>query len=152
MGQQQLLLLVLGIILVGLAVIVGISAFNENQRKFRQDQTINLMVDLASKAQIWKMTSETMGGGSGSNDDDFSDFTLDAIGLQATGTQGSNDFILRTEYTCLKLFPQSRRLRINALDVDCSNGSWWYRVDVTGIHDEDITTRMNTSNANNNGQ
>ncbi|MGB3543799.1 hypothetical protein [Rubrivirga sp.] len=152
MGQQQLLLLVLGIVMVGLAVVVGVSAFNENQRKFRQDQTANLMVDLASKAQAWKMTAETMGGGAGSAENDFSEFTLGDIGLQPTGTQGAREIILRTEYTCLKLFPQSNRLRINALDTECSNGSWWYRVEVTGIDDEDITTRMNASNANGNGQ
>ena len=33
MGQQQLLLLVLGIVIVGLAVVVGIQAFGENQKK-----------------------------------------------------------------------------------------------------------------------
>jgi Tfp pilus assembly ATPase PilU len=33
MGQQQLLLLVLGIVIVGLAVVVGIQAFSENQKQ-----------------------------------------------------------------------------------------------------------------------
>ena len=37
MGQQQLLLLVLGIVIVGLAVVVGIQAFSENQRKANAD-------------------------------------------------------------------------------------------------------------------
>ena len=71
MGQQQLLLLVLGIVIVGLAVVVGVEAFEENQRKFRQDQTTHLMMDIASKAQLWKATPPPMGGGGDGTDNDF---------------------------------------------------------------------------------
>ena len=53
MGQQQLLLLVLGIVIVGLAVVVGIQAFGENQRKANNDALINDGIRIASDAQAW---------------------------------------------------------------------------------------------------
>ena len=51
MGQQQLLLLVLGIVIVGLAVVVGIQAFSENQQKANLDAMINDGVRIASDLQ-----------------------------------------------------------------------------------------------------
>ena len=51
MGQQQLLLLVLGIVIVGLAVVVGIQAFSENQKKSNADALVNDAIRIASYAQ-----------------------------------------------------------------------------------------------------
>ena len=63
MGQQQLLLLVLGIVIVGLAVVVGIQAFGENQSKANADALVNDGVRLASDAQAWKLKPQAFGGG-----------------------------------------------------------------------------------------
>ena len=65
MGQQQLLLLVLGIVIVGLAVVVGIQAFGENQKKSNQDALVNDGVRFASDAQAWALKPAAFGGGSG---------------------------------------------------------------------------------------
>jgi hypothetical protein len=63
MGQQQLLLLVLGIVIVGLAVVVGIQAFGENQKKANADAIVNDAVRIASDAQAWKLKPAAFGGG-----------------------------------------------------------------------------------------
>ncbi len=63
MGQQQLLLLVLGIVIVGLAVVVGIQAFGENQKKANSDALVNDAIRLASDAQAWKLKPAAFGGG-----------------------------------------------------------------------------------------
>lgn len=63
MGQQQLLLLTLGIVLVGLAVVVGISAFQENDRKSRIDRYQLRAVELTADAMAWKMKPAALGGG-----------------------------------------------------------------------------------------
>ena len=55
MGQQQLLLLVLGIVIVGLAVVVGIQAFGENQKKANTDAVVNDAIRIASDAQAWAL-------------------------------------------------------------------------------------------------
>lgn len=65
MGQQQLLLLVLGIVIVGLAVVVGIQAFGENQVKANQDAIVNDGVRIASDLQAWALKPTAFGGGQG---------------------------------------------------------------------------------------
>lgn len=63
MGQQQLLLLVLGIVIVGLAVVVGIQAFSENQIKANADALVLDGVRIASDAQAWRLKPQAFGGG-----------------------------------------------------------------------------------------
>jgi len=63
MGQQQLLLLVLGIVIVGLAVVVGIQAFSENQKKANADALVNDAIRIASDAQAWMLKPTAFGGG-----------------------------------------------------------------------------------------
>lgn len=80
MGQQQLLLLVLGIVIVGLAVVAGIQAFAENQKKSNADGLSNTAVRLAVEAQAWLRTPIMRGGGmpeTGSRPFDFTGITLD---------------------------------------------------------------------------
>lgn len=66
MGQQQLLLLVLGIVIVGLAVVVGIQAFSENQKKANADALVNDAIRIASDAQAWMLKPQAFGGGNNS--------------------------------------------------------------------------------------
>ncbi len=83
MGQQQLLLLVLGIVLVGLAVVVGISAFNENKQKATLDQITAEAVRLAAGVQTWKMKPNASGGGQ--SDPDYKKFSFAQLGITPTG-------------------------------------------------------------------
>lgn len=80
MGQQQLLLLVLGIVIVGLAVVVGIQAFGENQKKANADALVNDAIRIASDAQAWKLKPAAFGGGA--SDADFTNFSLSQIGYE----------------------------------------------------------------------
>ncbi|HEX9952009.1 MAG TPA: hypothetical protein VGB53_09595 [Rubricoccaceae bacterium] len=65
MGQQQLLLLVFGIIIVGIAVLGGIVAFNENRDKSSRDGLVNDAVRIATEAQSWSLKTRAFGGGNG---------------------------------------------------------------------------------------
>lgn len=82
MGQQQLLLLVLGIVIVGLAVVVGIQAFDENQKKANSDALVNDVVRIASDAQAWNLKPTAFGGGNGV----FTNVDLQKLGYETTGT------------------------------------------------------------------
>jgi hypothetical protein len=86
MGQQQLLLLVLGIVIVGLAVVVGIQAFGENQKKSNQDALVNDGVRFASDAQAWALKPAAFGGGSGA----FTGLTWQDLGYEISGTTYDN--------------------------------------------------------------
>ncbi len=72
MGQQQLLLIVLGVIIVGIAIAVGISMFKSNAQSSNRDQVINDLNNLAAKAQQYYRKPIAMAGG-GQN---FSQFWL----------------------------------------------------------------------------
>ncbi len=63
MGQQQLLLIVLGVIIVGVAIVVGISMFTANAIEAKRNNVTNDLVHLASEAQKYYRTPASVGGG-----------------------------------------------------------------------------------------
>lgn len=66
MGQQQLLLIILGVIVVGIAVAVGITMFADNAVSANKDAVTNDLVNLASRAQQYYRRPFALGGGQGS--------------------------------------------------------------------------------------
>ncbi len=78
MGQQQLLLIILGVIVVGIAVAVGITMFKDNAVSANRDAVTNDLVNLAARAQQYSRRPIALGGGQGS----FSGLTNDISGLR----------------------------------------------------------------------
>ena len=83
MGQQQLLLLVLGAITVGLAVIVGIYAFSRNQTSANADAMVNEALRIASDIQVWSLKPGMVGGRQ--DDETLVHVTFDKIGFPNSG-------------------------------------------------------------------
>jgi len=63
-GQQQLLLILLGIVVVGIAIFVGINLFRANAIETKRNNVTNELVNLASMAQQYYMRPNSLGGGS----------------------------------------------------------------------------------------
>lgn len=63
MGQQQLLLIVLGVIIVGIAVVVGINVFTASSSQANRDAVISDLTNLASNAQQYYRKPKALGGG-----------------------------------------------------------------------------------------
>ncbi len=63
MGQQQLLLIVLGVIVVGIAVVVGINLFNANAESSTQDSIVSQGTNIGAMAQQYYKKPTAMGGG-----------------------------------------------------------------------------------------
>ena len=63
MGQQQLLLIVLGVIVVGIAVVVGINLFNASAEEANKDGIVSDCTNLAAMAQQYYKKPVSMGGG-----------------------------------------------------------------------------------------
>jgi hypothetical protein len=63
MGQQQLLLIVLGVIIVGIAVVVGINLFNANAEASAKDGVVSDCTNLGAMAQQYYKKPLSMGGG-----------------------------------------------------------------------------------------
>jgi len=68
MGQQQLLLIVLGVIIVGIAVVVGINLFNANAEEATKDGIVSDCTNLGAMAQQHYKKPGSMGGGSNTFD------------------------------------------------------------------------------------
>ncbi len=66
MGQQQMLLLVLSIVIVSIAVYAGINIFNTSMRQRHADLLMNHAVHAASEAVVWYSKASPFLGGSGS--------------------------------------------------------------------------------------
>ena len=86
MGQQQLLLIILGVIVVGIAVAVGITMFTDNAVSANKDAVTNDLVNLASRAQQFYRRPTALGGGEGS----FALITANAAGLARLTSKGTN--------------------------------------------------------------
>ena len=113
MGQQQLLLIVLGVIIVGIAVVVGINVFTASSSSSNRDAVISDLTNLASLAQQYYRKPVALGGGSNSFDGSgatggnpwaipgqlattgngsyTATVTATSVTLVGTGTQNGND-------------------------------------------------------------
>ena len=80
MGQQQLLLIVLGVIVVGIAVVVGINLFNANATLANRDGVISDLNNLGAMAQQHYKKPTSMGGGGNT----FTGWLLVNTGLDST--------------------------------------------------------------------
>jgi hypothetical protein len=105
MGQQQLLLIVLGVIIVGIAVVVGINVFTASSSSSNRDAVISDCTNLASLAQQYYRKPTALGGGNNA----FTSWTIPtqlattgngtytatvaagSVTLVGTGTQNGND-------------------------------------------------------------
>lgn len=87
MGQQQLLLIVVGVIVVGIAIVVGIQMFGEQAASSNLDAVVSDLQNLGARAHQFFMKPGTLGGGGRS----FTQLTADATGLARLTTSGTND-------------------------------------------------------------
>jgi len=88
MGQQQLLLLVLGVVVVGIAVIFGVYLFDERYRLQSGDDLLNRNVQIAQEAANWRGRSLIHGGGGGGSFDALATGGIGALGLNDTDANG----------------------------------------------------------------
>jgi hypothetical protein len=96
MGQQQLLLIIVGVIIVGAAIAVGIHQFTIGAESANREAIVNDIASIVGNAQGYMSRPSLMGGGNGS----FSGYTL-PFRLSETGnatyTADGNDNILIVE-------------------------------------------------------
>lgn len=81
MGQQQLLLIVLGVIVVGIAVVAGINLFNSSHDESIKDELVSQCMAIGANAQQFFIKPAAMGGGNNTFN---------------TGGQGNNGYTIPT--------------------------------------------------------
>jgi hypothetical protein len=68
MGTQQILLIVLSVIIVGIAVAVGITMFNQQAKNQNRNSCISDMNNFAAQTMAWFKTPQSHGGAGNSTD------------------------------------------------------------------------------------
>ncbi|MBR9978005.1 MAG: hypothetical protein KFH87_07950, partial [Bacteroidetes bacterium] len=81
MGTQQLLLIVLGVIIVGIAVVVGINIFGTNAEQANKDAITQDCLRLAAAAQGFYRKPTMLGGGNNT----FDKITIEDCGMADDG-------------------------------------------------------------------
>lgn len=92
MGQQQLLLLVLAAVIVGISVVVGFNMFSSSAVQSNQDAIVQHVMTIGAKAQEWYRKPAAMGGGGQS----FTGLTLAALNVSPSNVDADTLFIAPT--------------------------------------------------------
>ncbi len=111
MGQQQLLLIILGVIIVGIAIAVGISQFGAHSTQANKDGVTSSLVNIAANAYQFKIRPTTMGGGGGSylnytipskmsKDDNGTSYTTGTITSNSCPIVGTSTINTAWQATC----------------------------------------------------
>jgi len=85
MGTQQLLLIVVGVVLVGIMIAVGLFMFRDQAAATNRDSLSNDLVQLAASAQKYHRRPSTFGGGGNS----FNNLTLDKLTTRPRTANGT---------------------------------------------------------------
>ncbi|MDZ7268173.1 MAG: hypothetical protein ONB48_09255 [candidate division KSB1 bacterium] len=85
MGQQQLLLLILAAVIVGVAITLGINMFAQNSAQANQEAVMQDVLTIASRAQAWYRRPVQMGGGGRT----YATVTLANLNFPASNANGS---------------------------------------------------------------
>jgi len=126
MGQQQLLLIVLGVIIVGIAVVVGINLFNANAEESTKDGIVSDCTNLGAMAQQFYKKPTSMGGGGNS----FTPTGLPAWQIPGTGVPGGLD---STAYGVYTAAPADQQVVITGTPHPENSYTWTVQTTVTPI-------------------
>lgn len=85
MGQQQLLLLILAAVIVGVAIVLGINMFAQNSAQANQEAVMQDVLTISSRAQAWYRRPIQLGGGGRT----FDNLTLVKLNFPASNANGS---------------------------------------------------------------
>ena len=88
MGQQQLLLLVIGIIVVGFAVLAGLEIVQQHVRHDEADGLLDRGLSSATHAVAWKTRNDPFNGGNQSYEE-LGKNGLETLALDSTTIRGT---------------------------------------------------------------
>ncbi len=146
MGQQQLLLLVLATVIVGLATVAGIQAFDQGKSQAANDALTQRAVSIASDIQAQANKPSQLGG---LPDPDGTDYGDSGKGTDAEGVANAIGFDSEEGISAEGAGEGAEcKITINSKDpaVQCAGGNAESSVTakVTGLETDDIETSFGT--------
>lgn len=85
MGQQQLLLILLGVIIIGAAIVIGMTLFDDNATSSNRDALASDLTALALRAQGYYRRPQVLGGGGNS----FLGLTMQKLSSKPSNANGT---------------------------------------------------------------
>ena len=113
MGQQQLLLLVIGVIIVGIAVLAGFSAMETKLKQSAADNLVDRNLAIATDAVYWKTKRDPFSGGNA----EYSGLATDGMQTLFLGEETHNGIFKITNATADELEITSVSLRYPTIGV-----------------------------------
>lgn len=110
MGQQQILLVIVGVIIVGLAIAVGLALFGAQSIASNRDAMITDLQHISLLAYQYRVTLRTMAGGQG-------DYSLFVIPSQMTSNSNGTYSITDAQPNTLTLQAVSANSAANTITV-----------------------------------
>ena len=137
MGQAQLLLIVLGVVLVGIAIIAGIQAYSTNNQKASLDAMTHDVIRVFSDMQLYAQKPQQFGGPTVYGNAGLAEATFTTIGYQdaTSATEWTN---VNGTYT----LASSATPTITATNADLGTT---VSGRLCGINDEDIFVAVGTT-------
>jgi len=132
MGQQQLLLVILVTILVGIATVVAINTFGSSNVNANRDAVRNDIAAIATAAQAWYIKPGMLGGGNNSFDGStmnpagsgltfrqigFAAETISEDGLTATNLNGTYELTIAAQSITVVATPSSNPSADQAIEI-----------------------------------
>lgn len=135
MGQQQLLLLILSIILVGGAVVAGAHVFERVESSENRGLVFHEALSIVQDLQDWKQHDYFLGGGNGVLG--FDRVTFGTLGYSYTLLSNR---VHKTDVACyvLRNVGSHRDIELTILAPSCSERDFVARVIVSGIGPEHL--------------
>jgi hypothetical protein len=125
MGQQQLLLIILGVIIVGIAIAVGLSLFSAQSVQSNRDAMINDLNNLSAQAYQFRIRPSSMGGGQG----DYTTFAIPSkMKTNENGTYTATPTTNTIAFTAVSAQNASNTIKVT-VDSDGKLGTWVYSGD-----------------------
>ena len=122
MGQQQLLLIILGVIIVGIAIAVGLSLFSAQSVQSNRDAIINDLNNLGAQAYQFRTRPSTMSGGQG----DYTTFTIPTkLQTNENGTYTAVTTTNTVVFTAVSAQNASNSIKVT-IDSNGKLGNWSY--------------------------
>ena len=90
MGQQQLLLLVLSAIIVGVSIVIGINMFASSATQANSDAVLQDCLNIGARAQEWYRKPASMAGGGRS----FAGISLSVLNIDSVNVNVSVPYTL----------------------------------------------------------
>jgi len=137
MGQQQLLLLVLATLIVGVAILAGADAFESKRRQAVEDALLTTSLRLAGDIQAWAAKPQLYGGAGGWQNVNGSTFDYSDLGMAGGNTYEGTD----GTYTA------SGTQGVVTIDAEADNAEYTVTVTITGLESRDISTSTATEDS-----